>query len=216
MSPTCPASSMARPERPRRRRRSRPESAATRPTQVSAIVAFSKSEPQELEESVFTRLKRSVLLLLLAVAVPASAAYPDRPIKIICPMPAGSAADALTRLIGHRLSETLGQQVIVENKAGADGAIAALLVAKAPPDGYTLFLGTNSPLSAVPVLRKSPPYEVRSDFAPIGLIGKYTMFLTVHPSVAVNTVGELVELARTEPGKLTIGAGSTGGLINAG
>ena len=122
----------------------------------------------------FTFLKKFALLAIIATALPAAAAYPERPIKIVVPMPAGSAADALTRIVTSRMSETLGQTVIVDNKPGADGAIAAEFVAKSPPDGYTLFLGTNSPLAAVPALRKSPPYDAQTDFTPISFVGKYT------------------------------------------
>ncbi len=163
----------------------------------------------------FLKLKHLAALAIVAAALPAAAEYPDRPIKIVCPMPAGSAADALTRIIGARLSETLGQSVVVDNKPGADGAIAAEFVAKSPPDGYTLFLGTNSPLAAVPVLKRSPPYDALRDFTPISFVGKYTMFLVVNPAVPARSVGELVELARTRPGKLNMGTGTTGGLVNA-
>ncbi|MFO1312008.1 MAG: tripartite tricarboxylate transporter substrate binding protein [Burkholderiales bacterium] len=153
--------------------------------------------------------------LLAAVAVaPAAAAFPDRPIRMICPMPAGSAADALTRIISARMAETLGQPVVVENKTGADGAIAAEFVAKSAPDGYTLFLGTNSPMAAVPALRNPPPYDALNDFTPISFVGKYTMFLVVNTQVPVKSVNELVELARSKPGKLNAGTGTTGGLIN--
>jgi tripartite-type tricarboxylate transporter receptor subunit TctC len=160
-------------------------------------------------------LKRLAAVLLVAAALPAAAEYPDRPIKIVCPMPPGSAADALTRIIATRLSETLGQPVVVDNKPGADGAIAAEFVAKSPPDGYTLFLGTNSPLAAVPALRKDPPYDALRDFTPISFVGKYTMFLVVNNGVAAKSVEDLLGMARAKPGKLNMAYGTTGALINS-
>ena len=155
------------------------------------------------------------MLGALVLALPVAAQYPDRPIKIVCPMPPGSAADALTRILATRMSETLGQSVVVDNKPGADGAIAAEFVAKSPPDGYTLFLGTNSPLAAVPALRKDPPYDALRDFTPISFVGKYTMFLVVNNTVPAKSVGDLVGLAQARPGKLNMAYGTTGALINS-
>ena len=160
-------------------------------------------------------LKSLALAVLAAVTFPAAADYPDRPIKFVCPMPAGSAADALTRIVAMRLSETLGQPVVVDNRPGADGAIAAEFVARSAPDGYTLFLGTNSPLAAVPALKKSPPYDALTDFTPISFIGKYTMFLVVNNAVPAKSVDDLIALARAQPGKLNMAYGTTGGLVNS-
>jgi tripartite-type tricarboxylate transporter receptor subunit TctC len=162
-----------------------------------------------------TTLKRLAVLALAALALPAAAQYPDRPIRIVCPMPPGSAADALTRILATRMSETLGQPVVVDNKPGADGAIAAEFVAKSAPDGYTLFLGTNSPLAAVPALRKSPPYDALADFTPISFVGKYTMFLVVNHGVAAKSVQDLVAMAKAQPGRLNMAYGTTGALINS-
>jgi len=155
------------------------------------------------------------LASLLAAAFPAAADYPDRPIRFVCPMPAGSAADALTRIIATRMSETLGQPVVVDNRPGADGAIAAEFVAKAAPDGHTLFLGTNSPMAAVPALKKSPPYDALTDFTPISFVGKYTMFLVVNSAVPAKSLDDLMGLARAKPGQLNMAYGTTGALVNS-
>jgi tripartite-type tricarboxylate transporter receptor subunit TctC len=160
-------------------------------------------------------LKLLAIAALAALALPAAAQFPDRPIRIVCPMPPGSAADALTRILATRMSETLGQPVVVDNKPGADGAIAAEFVAKAAPDGYTLFLGTNSPLAAVPALRRSPPYDALADFTPISFVGKYTMFLVVNHNVPAKSLDDLLAMARAKPGKLNMAYGTTGALINS-
>jgi tripartite-type tricarboxylate transporter receptor subunit TctC len=114
--------------------------------------------------------------------------YPNRPITIIVPFGAGSATDTITRVVGLKLSEVLKQSVVVENRPGANGALAGLYVARAAPDGYTLFMSTNSPHSAAPFLMKNVAYDPIKDFAPITRMGSYTLMLVVHPSVPVNSV----------------------------
>lgn len=150
--------------------------------------------------------------LTLASAA-ASAQYPDKPIRLVVPMPAGSITDTLTRVIAPRLGQRLGQTIIVENKPGANGAIAGQYVARSAPDGYTLMMGTNSPLAGVPSLVKSPPYNVLTDFTSIGFVGKFTHFLLVNKDLPVKNLAELLAYARANPGKLNYGSGHTAALI---
>ena len=162
-----------------------------------------------------TRIQRVLAVFaLMALSCAALAQFPGKPIKIIVPFPAGSATDTITRILGNSVSGAVGQTVVVDNKAGADGAIAGAEVAKAAPDGYTLLMATNSPLSAVPALRKSPPYDAIADFTPITDIGRYTFFIVVHPGVQSKTVAELIEQARAHPGKINYATGNTTGIVS--
>jgi tripartite-type tricarboxylate transporter receptor subunit TctC len=141
-------------------------------------------------------------------------AFPNKPIKIVVPFPAGSATDAIARVIGASVSSAIGQPVLVENKAGADGAIAGTEVVRAAPDGYTLLMATNSPMAAAPAMKKNPPYDPVTDFTPISDIGRYTFFLVVHPSVPAKTVAELVAFAKAKPGELNYATGNTTGIVS--
>ena len=155
---------------------------------------------------------RSVIALAGAIvmaalaAAPAVAQYPVKPIRIVLQFPAGGATDAAARLLGQALTQSMGQPVLVENRPGADGAIAGELVAKAAPDGYTVFLASNTPMMQVPLLRKNPPYDVAADFTPIVDVGRYIYLLVVNPSLPVKSVAELVAYARANPGKLNFGS----------
>ena len=153
-------------------------------------------------------------LLLAALSAIASAQYPAKPIRIIVPFPGGSATDTITRILGASVSGAIGQPVVVENKAGADGAIAAGEVMRAAPDGYTLLMATNSPLSAVPALKKVPPYDPVKDFTPITDVGRYTFFIVVHPGVPAKTVSEFIHYARANPGKINYATGNTTGIVS--
>jgi tripartite-type tricarboxylate transporter receptor subunit TctC len=139
--------------------------------------------------------------------------YPVKPIRIIVPFAAGSSTDVVARILAQPLQQSLGQTFLIDNRPGADGALAGDLVAKAPPDGYTLLLATNSPLSAVPHLRKKPPYDALKDFAPISMVGYYTFLLAVHPSLPVKSLRELFDLARANPGKLNYATGNTSSIV---
>jgi tripartite-type tricarboxylate transporter receptor subunit TctC len=151
---------------------------------------------------------------LLFFAVSAYGQYPVKPIRVVVPFPAGSATDTITRVLAQSVSQSIGQALVVENKAGADGAIAAGDVAKAPPDGYTLIMATNSPMSAVPAMKKNPPYDPVADFTPITDIGRYTFFIVVHPSVPARTLKELIDYARANPGKINYATGNTTGIVS--
>jgi tripartite-type tricarboxylate transporter receptor subunit TctC len=139
--------------------------------------------------------------------------YPSKPITIIVPFGAGSATDTITRVVGQQLSIALKQSVVVENRPGANGAIAGQFVARAAPDGYTLFMSTNSPHSAVPFLMKHPPYDAIQDFTAITRMGSYTLMLVVHPSVPANSVKELIADAKANPGKLSYASGNTSAVV---
>jgi tripartite-type tricarboxylate transporter receptor subunit TctC len=159
------------------------------------------------------------LFIAAAAALFACAAsaqqFPSKPIRIVVPFGAGSATDLISRVIGASVSAAVGQPVVVDNKAGADGAIAASEVAKAAPDGYTLLMATNSPLSVVPAMKKSPPYDPVADFTPITDVGRYTFFVVVNPDLPVKTLPELVQYARANPGKINYATGNTTGIVSS-
>ncbi len=154
------------------------------------------------------------LAAALLFAAPSMAQFPNRPIRIVVPFAAGSATDVISRILGNSVSAAIGQPIVVDNKAGADGAIAAVEVAKAAPDGYTLLMGTNSPMSVVPAMKKSPPYDPVADFTPITDIGRYTFFIVVHPGVPAKTLPELIQYAKANPGKINYATGNTTGIVS--
>jgi tripartite-type tricarboxylate transporter receptor subunit TctC len=160
-------------------------------------------------------------ILLCATAVlacwtaQAQQAFPAKPIRIIVPFPPGGTSDILSRLIGPKLTERWGQSVIVESRPGAAGAIGHELVAKSPPDGYTLVLSDVGPLVIVPVLFPKTPYGVQ-DFAPITIVSYSPHLLCVHPNVPVSTVPQLIALAKKRPGALNYASSPAGAPYLAG
>jgi tripartite-type tricarboxylate transporter receptor subunit TctC len=154
------------------------------------------------------------LVTSVALATSASAQpYPARPITIVVPFAAGSGTDSIARIIGQYLSVALNQGVVIENKVGASGVLAATYVARAAPDGYTLLMATNSTHSANPHLFKNLSYDPVKDFAPVARIGSYVFMLVVNKDVPVKTLQELVAYAKANPGKLTYASGNTTGIV---
>jgi tripartite-type tricarboxylate transporter receptor subunit TctC len=154
-------------------------------------------------------LARALGVVALCVATLAHAAFPDHPIKVINGFAAGGGADILLRTIIPAVSENLGQQIIVDYRAGAGGNLAMEAVAKAPPDGYTLLMGTPG-LAINPSLYSSLPFDPLKDFAPISLIGTVPNVLVVNPSLPVESVADLVALAKAKPGVLNYASSGTG------
>jgi tripartite-type tricarboxylate transporter receptor subunit TctC len=152
------------------------------------------------------------MIVPLMLAASAFAQWqPSRPIRIVVPFAPGGQPDIVARSLAEPLSKALGQAVIVENRPGAGGNIAAEAVAKASADGHTLLMGTNGPLAVSPALYRSLPYDPLKDLAPVTLVGTSPNLIAVSPSIGVATLGELVERARAEPGKLnfsSVGKGS--------
>lgn len=139
----------------------------------------------------------------MPAAVAGATEWPDRPVHIIVPFPAGSAADTVARLIGSKLSDKLGQPFIVDNRDGASGAIGTAKLANSDPDGYTIGLATTTTLVTVPVLNKGVGYNPLTDFAPVAMIGYSPFMLVVHPAVPAATVAEYIALAKAKPGSLS-------------
>jgi tripartite-type tricarboxylate transporter receptor subunit TctC len=147
----------------------------------------------------------------LQPAAPASAAdYPLRPITLIVPQAPGGGNDVIARILAETMSRTLGQQIIVENRPGAGGTIGTRQLAKGPPDGYTLVMGSTGTVAMAPSVFPNVGYDPRKDFAPIGLIARSAIVLVVGPAVAARSVRELIEAGKNEPGKLTYGSGGVG------
>lgn len=156
-------------------------------------------------------LSALMIAATMAVALPAAAQnYPNKPVRIVVVSTPGGSVDTLARAIAPRLSSKWNQQVLVDNRPGAGGAIAAELVAKAPPDGYTLMMGTIASLATNVSLYKSLPYDPVKDFAPITLVATQNLVLLVHPSIPSRSVKELVALAKKQPGKLTFASAGNG------
>jgi tripartite-type tricarboxylate transporter receptor subunit TctC len=149
----------------------------------------------------------AVALIGLGLAVPARAQdkYPSRPIKLLVPFPAGGAVDVMGRLIGQRLSSTLGQQVIVENRPGAGSTLAGRAAASAEPDGYTLLLASAATMAIGPALYNNAGYDPLTSFAPIGMLSSVPYVMIAGQNVPANTVLELVAYAKANPGKLNFG-----------
>ena len=147
---------------------------------------------------------------MLSEALGAEASYPSKPIRFIIPFPPGSGAEVSARFIGQKLTELTGQSVIVEPRGGGNGFIAIQAVLSAPRDGYTIFFGSNSTLATNVALFRKLPYDPLTDFVPISLVIRSPILLLVPTNSPYKTLGDLIEAAKLDPGKLTIGSGSAG------
>jgi tripartite-type tricarboxylate transporter receptor subunit TctC len=153
-----------------------------------------------------------IAAILAALGLPAAAqeVYPSRPVRVVVAFAAGGSIDVVARIIAQELGRSLGQAFVVENRAGASGNLGADFVAKAPADGYTLFMGSASSLAANAALFTGLPYDPVRDFAPVRLIGLQPNVVVVHPSLPVTTIGELIAFARANPGRLNFGTAGSG------
>ena len=163
-------------------------------------------------------MRRLFLILLAAGPAFFSSAlladnYPSKPITLVAVFGPGSASDTICRVIAQPLSVALNESVIVESRPGANGALAALYVARSASDGHTLLMATNSPLSVVPFLMKNVSYDPVKDFTPVTRVGSFTLMLVVNPSLPVKTVKELIEYAKANPGKLSFASANTSGIV---
>jgi tripartite-type tricarboxylate transporter receptor subunit TctC len=161
-------------------------------------------------------LLTSLALAALSAVSAAAQDYPSRPVTLIVPYSAGGGNDLMARTAAEKMSQALGQQIVIENRGGAGGSIASRQVAKAPPDGYTLGLGGTGTLAIDPTLYANVGYDPRKDFAPIGLIATSGLVICVHPSLAARSIGELIALAKQQPGKLNYASAGTGSGIHLG
>jgi len=140
--------------------------------------------------------------------------FPQHPIKLIVPFPAAGATDAMSRLLAQKLTELWNQPVVVENKAGATGAVGSVFVAKAPADGYTLLMGTGTTHSVAPAINPNLPYNNIKDFSAVSLVATFPNLLVVHPSLPVKTVAELITYLKANPGKINFSSTGNGGSVH--
>jgi tripartite-type tricarboxylate transporter receptor subunit TctC len=159
------------------------------------------------------RLSTAALWLATAFATlggfsgPAAAQpWPSKPIRLVLQFPPGGATDSVARILAQSLTAALGQPVLVDNRPGADGAIAGDFVARAEPDGHTFFLASNTPMMQVPLLKKHPPYDPVKSFTPVSLVGRYVYVMVSTPALPAKSVAELLAYARAHPGKLGYGS----------
>ncbi len=161
-----------------------------------------------------------VVLAALGLALCAQGAlaqdYPSRPITLIVPYAAGGGNDVMARIVAEKMSRSLGQQIVIENRGGAGGSIATRQIARAAPDGYTLGLGGTGTLAINPTLYPNVGYDPRRDFAPVGLIATSALVVLVHPSVEARSIADLIALARRAPGNLNYASAGSGSGIHLG
>lgn len=158
-------------------------------------------------------MKQTLLALLLALTPLAAAAqqsFPSRPVRLIVPYPPGGNVDITARIIGPTLGESLGQTIVVDNRGGGGGNVGAHLVAKAPPDGHTLLMGSSGPLSINPVIVSNLPYDSLKDYAPVSKVHVVPLVVLAGPKAGIGSVKELIERAKANPAKLATASAGTG------
>ena len=166
-------------------------------------------------------MRRNLFLALASAAVVASIylpakaqaqAFPSKPIRLIVPYSPGGLPDTVARVLSLRLADAFGQPVVVENKSGASGTVAAAAITQAPADGYTLLVTDGPMLAITPLMSQKMAYDPAKDFVPVSLVGTAPLFLAVHPSVKARTIDELVALAKAKPGSLNYGSSGVGSI----
>jgi tripartite-type tricarboxylate transporter receptor subunit TctC len=160
----------------------------------------------------FIRTVASIVTTIVVATISHAQTYPAKPIRMIVPFPPGGATDIVGRLIAQKMADPMGQQVIVDNRSGAGGTIGSDIAAKAPPDGYTLLLGTSSTHAIAPSLYSKLPYDPVRDFTPVTLVATATILLAVHPSIPARNVKELIALAKRQPNALSFASSGNGGI----
>ena len=155
----------------------------------------------------------AVVAVIFGAPMPATAqAFPAKPVKFVVPYSPGGLPDTVARVLSQRLQEALGQPVVIENKPGANGAVAAAALTQSPADGYTLLVTDGPMLALTPLMSAKPPYDPVKDFAPVSLVGTAPLFLAVNPRVKANTLDELIALAKAKPGTLNYGSSGIGSI----
>lgn len=166
-----------------------------------------------MNRNLFLALASAAMVAVLSVPAKAHAqAFPSKPIRLIVPYSPGGLPDTVARVLSLRLADAFGQPVVVENKSGASGAVAAAAIAQSPADGYTLLVTDGPMLAITPLMSRKMAYDPAKDFVPVSLVGTAPLFLAVHPSVKARTIDELVALAKAKPGSLNYGSSGVGSI----
>jgi tripartite-type tricarboxylate transporter receptor subunit TctC len=169
-----------------------------------------KEDPMTLTRHKMLCLAAAVTTVLALPGIAAAQAYPNRPLRIIVPFPPGSASDTVARILGNKLTEQLGQPIIVDARPGASGVIGVEAARTAPPDGYTLLLAGFAVFALLPALKPKLPYDPDKDFIALSRVASAAYVVAVHPSLGVGTVADLVKLAKARPGELNYGSSGNG------
>src|SRR2546421_3778198 len=157
-------------------------------------------------------MRASAFLLALGCAIASAQDYPNKPVRMVVGFPPGGGTDVVARILAPRMSELLGQPVVIDNRPGATGTVAAGQVAKAPPDGYTIMMGHVSVNAIAPALFSNLSYDVLKDFSPIAIAAAVPHLVTVHPSLQVSSLKELVAYLKSQPGKLSFPSAGNGSM----